>query len=173
MKARIAFLSAAAVCGLCSAAHALYSLNETGTWPKSWPRQLEPLRKQSRTLVGPMVEQQHFAIRFSSREEFEAAWPHLLKVKTKGAPVFLVRGPNFFLGEGVKCGVIVHSPPIGQSKNPNTPEAPIPGVTEPRMRWMNTTYLDVVVDGDVINAERLRLPAHTPLLDQRAPAKPE
>lgn len=172
MNARIAILAAAAMFGLCSAAHALYSVNETGTWPKSWPRQLEPLRKQARTLVGPEVEQQHFAIRFSRREEFEAAWPHLLQVKTKGAPVFLVRGPSFFLGEGAQAGVIVHSPPAGQSKNPRTPEAPIPGVTEPRMRWMNTTYLEVVADGEVIDPNRIRIPAHTPLLDERSPTRP-
>ena len=173
MKARIALLAAAAVFGLCSAAHALYSVNESGTWPQSWPRQLEPLRKQARTLVGPMATQQHFAIRFTDRAQFESAWPQLLKVKTKGAPVLLVRGPSFFLGERVRAGVIVHSPPAGQSDNPNTPEAPIPGVTEPRVRWMNTKYLEVVVDGNVIDPDRLRLPAHTPLLDERSPAKPQ
>lgn len=173
MKARIAFFAAAAVFGLCSAAQALYTLDEVGKWPKSWPRQLEPLRKQARTFVGPTVAQQHFAIRFSRREEFESAWTQLLKVKTKGAPVFLVRGPSFFLDDGVKAGVIVHSPPAGQSDNPNTPEAPIPGVTNPRVRWMNTTYLEVVVDGDVIDPDRIRIPADTPLFDERSQAKPE
>lgn len=173
MKTRIALFAAVAVCVLCSAAHALYTVDNSGKWPKSWPRELEPLRKQARTLVGPMVEQQHFAIRFSRREEFESAWPQFLKVKTPGAPVFLVRGPSFFLGDGVKAGVIVHSPPAGQSNNPNTPEAPIPGVTNPRVRWMNTTYLEVVVDGDVIDPDRIRLPAHTPLFDERSKAKPE
>ena len=172
MKARMAFFIAAAVLGFSSAASALYSVNETGTWPKSWPRQLEPLRVQARTFVGPTVEQQHFAIRLTRREQFESAWPHLLKVKTKGAPVFLVRGPNYFLGAGVKAGVIVHSPPAGQSTNPATPEAPIPGVTEPRMRWMNTTYLEVVVDGQVIDPKRLHLPARTPLFDERSQARP-
>ena len=172
MKARIALLAVAGVCALASAAQALYSLDETGRWPTSWPRPLEPLRKQARTLVGPMVEQQHFAIRFNSREEFEAAWPHLMKVKTKAAPVFLVKAPNFFLGEGVKAGVIVHAPPVGQHKNPRTPEAPIAGVEEPRMRWSNTTYVDVVVDGEIIDASRLRLPDKTPLIDQRTEAKP-
>jgi hypothetical protein len=173
MKARIALLATAAVFGLCSAAHALYSLDESGKWPKSWPRQLEPLRKQARTFVGPTVAQQHFAIRFTDRAEFESALPQLLKVKTKGAPVFLVSGPSFFLGEGVKAGVIVHSPPVGQSDNPNTPEAPIPGVTKPRMRWMNTTYLELVVDGNVIDPDRISISANTPLIDERSPAKPQ
>jgi hypothetical protein len=95
------------------------------------------------------------------------------KVKTPGAPAFLVRGPNFFLGDGVKAGVIIHSPPVGQSNNPNPPEAPIAGITNPRVRWMNTTYLEVVVDGDVIDPDRIRLPGHTPLFDERSKAKPE
>ncbi|MGV3720529.1 MAG: hypothetical protein ACO1SX_06425 [Actinomycetota bacterium] len=172
MKARITLPAALIVLGLCSAAHAAYSVNDSGTWPRSWPRQLEPLRKQARTFVGPTVAQQHFAIRFTDRADFEAAWPQLLKVKTKGAPVFLVRSPNFFLGDGVKAGVIVHSPPVGQSNNPNTPEAPIPGVANPRVRWMNTTFLEVVVDGDDIDPDRIRFPANTPLLDERSQAKP-
>ena len=173
MKTRTAFLATAAACVVCAAAHAVYTGTDSGTWPKSWPRQLEPLRKQSRTLVGSMVDQRHYAIRFTRREEFEAAWPQLLKVKTKGAPVFLVRGPNFFLGEGVQAGVIVHSPPVGQSDNPNTPEAPIPGVKEARTRWMNTTYLDLVVDGDIIDPSRIRLPENAPIIDERTQAKPK
>ncbi len=36
---------------------------------------------------------------------------------------------------------------------------------------MNTTYIEVVVDGDVIDADRLRIPRDTPVLDERA--KPE
>jgi hypothetical protein len=173
MKTPTALLMLVAVCGLCSAAQALYSFDDSGKWPKSWPRQLEPLRKQAQTFVGPMVAQQHFAIRFKDREEFESAWTQLLKVKTKGAPVLLVRGPTFFLGNGVKAGVIVHSPPVGQSDNPNTPEAPIPGVTNPRERWMNTTYLEVMVDGEIIVPDRIRIPRGTPVLDERSQAKPE
>ena len=166
MKTRTAFL-AAALCAVSSTAYALYSVSDTGTWPKSWPAELEPLRKQSRTLVGPLVPQRHYAIPFTRREEFESAWPQLLKVKSKGAPVFLVRGPSFFLPEGSMAGVVVHSPPSGQAKNPATPEAPIPGVTNPRERWMNTTYIDLVVDGEIIDLNRIRLPADTPTIDQR------
>src|SRR6266576_2999638 len=109
MKRRIAFLAAMflAAIAFCAVgpAYALYSISFTGDWPKSWPKELEPLRKQSRTLVGPEVECRHYAIAFAKREEFEAAWPHLLKVKTTGAPVVLVRGPNFFLGEKAVAGV--------------------------------------------------------------------
>jgi hypothetical protein len=171
MKPPAAALAAAAAVGLCSAAHALYRVHDSGTWPKTWPPELEPLRKQARTFVGPTVDQQHFAIRFKDRQEFEAAWPQLLKVKTKGAPIFLVRG-SFFLGDQAKAGVIVHSPPVGQHDNPRTPEAPIPGVTNERERWMNPTYFEVVVDGDVIDSRRIRIPKGTPVHDERSPAKP-
>src|SRR5947209_5575294 len=161
MKKRVAWLAALAIVAICSAVYAIYGVNDTGTWPKSWPAELEPLRNQARTLVGPMAPQRHFAIRFNNREEFEAAWPHLLKVKSKGAPVFLVRGPNFFLGEQSKAGVVVHCPPVGQNNNPATPEAPIPGVINLRERWMYTTYLELVVDGASVDLNRIPLPADT------------
>jgi hypothetical protein len=166
MKRSAALLAAIAFCAV-GPAYALYSLSFTGDWPKSWPKELESLRKQSRTLVGPEVENRHYAISFTKREEFEAAWPHILKVKTKGAPVILVRGPNFFLGEGAKGGVVVHSPPNGQANNPATPEAPIPGVIDVRVRWMNATYIELVVDGEIVDLNRIPLSADTPIIDER------
>ena len=114
-----------------------------------------------------MAPHRHYAIRFTKREEFESAWPHILKVKSKGAPVVLVRGPNFFLGEGRKAGVVVHAPPAGQADNPATPEAPIPGVKDVRMRWINTTYIELVVDGEIIDLNRIPLSADTPIIDER------
>src|SRR5437879_2649485 len=115
MKRATAFLAAIAFFAVCSAVYALYEVRDEGTWPKSWPKELEPLRKQARTLEGPLHPHQHYAIPFTKREEFESAWPHLLKVKSKGAAVRLVRAPNFFLGEHVKAGVVVHCPPTGQA----------------------------------------------------------
>jgi hypothetical protein len=167
MTKTTAVFAGVAFCVACSTAYALYSVSFTGDWPKSWPKELEPLRNQSRTLVGPEVECRHFAIPFTKREEFEAAWPHLLKVKTKRAPVFLVRGPNFFLGEKAKAGVVVHSPPEGQTNNPATPEGPIPGVEQPRTRWMNTTFIELVVDGQIVDLNRIPLPQDTPIVDER------
>jgi hypothetical protein len=160
VKTAIAFLTAVAL-GTAGPAFALYCVSFEGTWPKSWPRELEPLRKQARTLVGPEVLQRHYAIPFSKRGEFEAAWPHLLKVKSKGTPIFLVRAPNFFLGEH-KAGVIVHSPPEGT----NTPEAPLPSENG-RVRWMYTTYLELIVDGAIVDLNRIPLPADTPIIDER------
>jgi hypothetical protein len=123
-----------------------YSVSDQGTWPKSWPKELEPLRKQARTLVGPKVEYRNYAIPFTKREEFESAWPHLLKVKSNGAAVHLVRGPNFFLGEQNKAGVVVHSPPLGRE---------------------DPTYVILVVDGEIVDLNRIPLPADTPIIDER------
>ena len=57
----------------------------------------------------------HHAIAFTKRDEFESAWPHLLKVKSKGAPIVLRRGPSFWLGDKAAAGVCVHTPPAGEA----------------------------------------------------------
>jgi hypothetical protein len=66
-------------------AYALMLISEGGEWPASWPQNLEPLRKHARTIVGPRLSQSHYAIPFVDREEFESAWPEILKVKSQGA----------------------------------------------------------------------------------------
>jgi hypothetical protein len=150
---------------------ALYDVEETGTWPKTWPAELEPLRQQSRTLVGPLAPymNRHYAIRFTRREEFESAWPHILKVKSAGAPVFLVRGPNFFLDKGRTAGVVIYCPP--GADHPVTPEEAIPvkDVSQPRI---NTTYIELVVDGEIVDLNRIPLPADTPIIDKRFEERP-
>jgi hypothetical protein len=167
MNRAVAVLAAVAAITVCSLVFADYSVTDEGTWPKTWPAELEPLRKNARTLVGPMALQRHYAIGFARREECESAWPHVLGVKSKGAPLFLVRGPNFFLGEDVKAGVVVHAPPVGRAGEPAVPEVPIAGVDNARSRWMNTTFVELVVDGAVVDLNRLRLPADTPIIDER------
>jgi hypothetical protein len=150
MKRRFAFLAVTslAAIALCEVgpAYAEYAVSFKGEWPKSWPKELEPLRQQARTLVGPQVEYRNYAIPFTNRKEFESAWPHLLKVKSTGAGLRLVRAPNFCLGEHAKAGIVVHSPPLGQE---------------------GTTYLELVVDGDIVDLNRIRLPADTPIVDER------
>ena len=166
MKRTIALLVTFVLCAVVPA-YALYDVSDKGEWPDSWPKELEPLRKQSRTLVGPTAANRHFAIPFTKREEFESAWEHLLKVKTKGAPIFLVRGPNFFLDEKAKAGIVIHCPPVGQAKNPATPEAPIAGVVNMRERWSYTNYIELIIDGDIVDLNRLPLPEETPIVDER------
>jgi hypothetical protein len=126
---------------------ALYLVNDRGDWPQSWPNELEPLRKQSRTLVGPEPLDRHYAIRFTKRDEFESAWPHILDVNSKGAALVLVRGPNFFLGNDRKAGVVIHCPPLGESDDP--------------------VRIELVVDGEIVDLNRIPLPADTPIIDER------
>lgn len=167
MKRIVAPIVAFALFAVGSTAFGLYSVSNTGTWPKEWPSELEALRTQSRTLVGPTFAARHFAMRFTDRDEFESAWPQILKVKSKGAPIYLVRGSNFFLGKG-QTGVVVHCPPDGQWDNPKTPEAPIEGyATESRSRWQRTNYIELFVDGQVVDLNRIPLPPDTPIIDER------
>jgi hypothetical protein len=165
MKNHAAFL-AAVVLVAASSAYALYSVANEGKWPATWPAQLEPLRTQSRTLVGPMVEQRHYEIPFTSRDQFESAWPHILEVKSKGAPIVLMRAPDAMLVMKIAAGVRIHCPPADSERKTN-PEIPIAGVTNVRERWMNTNYIDLIVDGSIVDLNRIPLPADTPIIDER------
>ena len=153
MKRMLALLAAIGVCAMSSAVYGLYDISNQGTWPKSWPKELESLRNHARTLVGPEAPFEHYQIPFTDREQFEAAWPHFLKVKSKGAPIILVRGPKTDFMEIKPAGVLIHSPPRGQNENPSTPEAPIAGVSNVRERWMYTTFIELVVDSNVVDFE--------------------
>jgi hypothetical protein len=82
MKARMLMTAAIVLCAA-TAAHAIYGVSNEGAWPEDWPKELEPLRKQARTLIGPEVMNRHYAIPFGDRDAFEAAWPHVLSVRRK------------------------------------------------------------------------------------------
>jgi hypothetical protein len=152
-------LAAIACFALSSAAYADYLVQDKGTWPESWPQELEPLRGQARTLEGPLVPLLHYAIPFTKREEFESAWPHLLKVKSPGAPIVLRRGPSFWLGSETSAGVCVHTPPAG--------EKPIADAKNVGGHWQKTIYIELIVDGDIVDLNRISLPPDTPIIDER------
>ena len=164
MKRITVFLAAIAFCAVCSSVYAIYSISDQGTWPKSWPKELEPLRKQSRTFNGPMVSQDHHEISFTNRDDFESAWRHILKVKSKAAPVILVRGPSRL--SNMKAGVWIHCPPV-QKDNQLMPEVPLAGDLNDPERWMYTTYIELVVDGNIVDLNRIPLPKDTPIIDHR------
>ncbi len=100
MKRMITILAMLAV-SLAYPLYADYTVENRGAWPENWPKELEPLRKQSRTLEGPKAPYLSYAIPFEKREQFEAVWPHLLSVKSPGAPILLRRGPSFLLGNAM------------------------------------------------------------------------
>jgi len=121
-----------------------------GTWPKSWPKQLEPLRKQASTWVGGEVMNTRHEIPFANRGRFESAWPHILKLKSKGAPLTLLSGPHFYGRSGKTAGVLILPPLKTVSAGP-----------------LSVTRIVLVVDGDIVDLNRIRLPADTPIIDKR------
>ncbi len=167
MKKRIALLAAIA-CGVVgSAVYADYLVWDKGMWPESWPKELEPLRRQARTLVGPKVLYRFYLLPFTKREEFETAWPHLLKVKSKGAPIVLVRAPKIDFFEIKPAGVVIRSPPADTDKGADH-EVPIADARKVHGQWRtNATYIELVVDGEIVDLNRIRLPADTLIIDER------
>jgi len=150
MKRPIALL-AAMILGAACCAYAEYGIEDRGTWPESWPKELDSLRKQSRTLDGPLPGVLHYQIPFAKREEFESAWPHLLKVKSKGAPIILLPSPYTRLGR-IDAGVFIHTP--------------LAGAVDPA-DLQRCIYIELIVDGKIVDLNRIPLPADTPIIDQR------
>jgi hypothetical protein len=115
---------------------------DKGTWPDSWPAELDPLRRQSRSLQGSELNLTFYEIPFTTREEFEAAWPHILKVATKDVPITLQRGPHEYLGT-LKAGVRIWHPAY-----------------KTRNVWL-------VVDGEIVDLNRIPIPKDTLIIDER------
>jgi hypothetical protein len=147
MKKAAVFLAAIAAGAACSTASALWLVSDTGAWPKSWPKALEPLRVKSNSIEHGEANLVIHHIPFTDRDDFEAAWPQLLKVKTKGAPIILVRSPGTHWHFGkTNAGVLVHEGQREQSP------------------W---THIELVVDGEIVDLNRVRLPEGTPIIDER------
>jgi len=166
MKRTIALLAAIALGAVCCA-YADYGVEDRGAWPTSWPKELEPLRKQARTLEGPLVLYRHYLIPFTKREDFEAAWPHLLKVKSKGVPIVLVRGPKTDFFAVQPAGVIIRTPPVNEAPGPENGVS-ITDAQKADGDWRtNATYFELVVDGEIVDLNRIQLPADTLIIDER------
>jgi len=146
---RISLLVAAIFLVAATEVFAEYGVWDKGVWPETWPKELEALRPQAKTYEGPRRLTRLYLIPFTKREEFEAAWPHLLKVKTKGAPIFLVRGPRTDFFALQPAGVMVVTPPVAEKPD---------GTAE---------RIELVVDGEIVDLNRIELPADTPIVDER------
>jgi hypothetical protein len=170
MKTKCALLGPIAFFVVCSAASGDYAFWDKGMWPGSWPKELEPLRKQARTYEGPIDTDRRYLISFTNRDEFESAWPHILKVKSQGAPIILMRGPKTDFFEVKPAGVLIKAPPTRGDK-PANPETPLPGEMDARTKWRNTTYIELVVDGQIVDLNRIPLPPDTQIVDERFAAR--
>ena len=98
---------------------------------------------------------------FTSREQFEAAWPHLLKVASEGAPLVLLKSPFTRLGR-MDAGVFIHTPVREIDKLKEFTDK----VDEKDYR-INSTYIELIVDGKIVDLNRIPLPADTPIIDKR------
>lgn len=126
-----------------------------GAWPKSWPTELEPFREKAWTWEEGLIASPCYDIAFENREEFEAVWPHILSLKSKGAPVTLLRGDH--------VRVWTTRPPKNQSAGVIIRPA-LPGHDK---GTLSTTRIYLVVDGDTVDLNRIRLPANSPIIDKR------
>jgi hypothetical protein len=145
------------------------SIEDRGSWPDTWPKELEPLRANSRTIEGPLGGFLHYEIPFAERDAFESAWTHLLKVKSPQTPLVLMRGPytgtGAKKGSSMKAGVLINSyPSTRTTADAATPDAPAKD-TAPESTI--TTTLVLVVDGDVVDLNRIPLPRSTHIQDER------
>jgi len=130
-----------------SVIHADYSVVGKGVWPRSWPAQLDRFREQSTTYEGGRQDSIIHVIPFSSREDFEAAWPHLLKVRSPRGRLLLLAGPDESLGK-IPAGVRLNCPPRGQESN-------------------QEIVLDLIVDGRIIDLNRIEFPDGVVIQDRR------
>ncbi len=165
MRLLCTFITMFVAIGILRVSHAEDVVGPVAAWPKGWPKELAPLEKQTRLRLSGIAEFPSYEIAFARRDEFEAAWAHLLKVKTKGAPIVLLSAPYKYLGTNLEAGVLVNVP-LTTSKGAVTPKSPL-NLISLRNRWMWTTYIELIVDGDVVDLNRIPLPPDTPIIDKR------
>lgn len=118
MKWLPVWLAVAVLGGLASSVcFALVMTVSEGTWPDSWPKELEALRDQARTVdVAHGIQETVYEIPFENREAFEEAWPHILSLKSVGAPLILAKSPSAYgvSGTTALAGVRILCPVGGE-----------------------------------------------------------
>ncbi len=179
---------------LSSLCFALVMISSTGTWPDSWPKELGPYRKQARTLgVAHGIQETVHEIPFDNREDFEKAWPHILTLKSPGAPLILENSPSSYgvSGSTTEAGVRILCPVGGVTGTPGgkrpwpdylkseSGELPeyvskengkwIPAKRSKRVGFLNRARVDIVLitDGKIVDLNRIPLPPDTPIIDNR------
>jgi len=189
-------------------ANGLWEEDKTGTWPQSWPKEMELLRAHARSIgVANGTQESIYEIHFSDRDEFEKAWPIILSLKTYGAPVRLYRvGSEHAQGlhqleSNALPTVRMYAPPrvtrllpdgkqelIGSPwpkeivgphgempeyvrENSRSDPTLVPSDLD-RRKWREFNYraridIDLVLDGTVLDLNRVQLPTDTPIVDHR------
>lgn len=201
---------------------ALVIPSNEGKWPAHWPKELESLRKQSKTLdVATGIQEHIYTIPFETREEFEKLWPALMKVRTPSSPVVLSKvgqtdkGWGDFLPNAKPCvrikgpsgGYIGSSAKIGEQINLKEldagtmifacapwpkdllgPNGELPeyvtdvSTSDGKLSWKSLDSvpgsdqgfrhraridMELILDGQVIDLNRIRLPEDAKIIDRR------
>lgn len=180
MKAGSAFISAFILLLSSLSAQALSVGGPGGWWPKDWPKELEPLRAQTWTWSHGRIHEEKahnsFEITFKSREQFEAMWPHLLKLRPKEVPLTFREGPLvMFWGTrpaknksaGIRILTWSHAragKPVKPVKPVQTKFAKTPGYF---MTQCTIYAIEIVVDGKVLDFKKIPLPSDVKVIDKR------
>ena len=191
----LTFMSAAAMG--CAAAFAMVAIQWRGTFPKSWPQELDAFRNEARTLwIGNGIQETVYEIQFDTRDEFQKAWPYIISLKSKGAPVILEKSPSTFHERPLTAGVRILWPAGGEvglpdgtrlSTGPPWPasvrlssgELPeyltlkggvmVPYTGQEYQGFLYRARVDVVLiaDGLIVKTNDIEIPAQTPIIDKR------
>jgi hypothetical protein len=193
----------------------MVSVYNTGRWPDSWPKELEPYRGQAKTRqIAAVYSENVYEIRFENREEFEKLWPTILKLKDKKAPLRLrsikrpIKEGSLSNSEKPVVRVFSHVRPGGRTLRPappwpdsiRSPTGELPEYvarSEDGNTWIPVekekprdfidfmlslvvegnpprgfmyrvrTEIELVVDGTIIDLNRILLPRDTPIIDRR------
>ena len=200
-RTRVVWVIVAAALCLCSTTvFGLVSTWSEGLWPDSWPKQLEPYRGRATTLdFGTGIDLTVYEIPFEKQEDFESVWPHILALKSKGAPLILVSSPSTYGPSTLKVGVRVLGPPERVEYTSDADGSKVkPGPPWPESlklafgelpeyvklkggKWVQCDEgekyvrarqdIMLVCDGKVIDLNRIPFPADTPIIDRRFEAK--
>jgi hypothetical protein len=167
---------------------ALMSISDKGHWPKSWPAELEPFRDRAKTIeVAHGIQETVYEIPFDDRDEFEKAWPAILKLKSDGGVLILEKTPSTdsTSGSTATTGVRILSPPGGISIVPAgiislsleppwttsayQPAEKLSDIFNPPTGVMNRVRIDIVliIDGEIVDLNRIPLPSNTSIVDHR------
>jgi len=154
---KIVILALLACCVFASRSLAEGKAYRFGAWPEDWPKELEPLRQQSQTTTIGLASVLRHEIRFNNREQLEAAWPYLLQIRSKGAPIVLFKGTGEMHLQSPSSSDASYRSPVNQNANARVA----------RRRWLNATYIELHVDGRIVDLNRIKLPADAPIVDKR------
>lgn len=203
MSSRIPSVFLTVVVMLCAATSlALMIVAEYGKWPDTWPEELEAYRKQAKTyefMSG--TTQTAYQIPFRRRKDFEKAWPSIVSLKSKRAPLILEKSPYkpFKLTAGVRilspptdllCGspdgkYVSPGPPWPESIESASGELPeyvrveggkwVPADADLAKGLQVRARQDIVLvcDGDIVDLNRIPLPPNTPIIDRRFEERPD